>query len=64
MTEVQYVLWFIGTTLGVLLILGLGTMKMAGLLGRHERAESGVTHGHRADHHHWYDRFHLHHHAA
>lgn len=55
MTSDQYVLWFVLMAVGIGLILGLGTLTMAGLLHR--------PHWHRGGegHHHWYDRFH---HAA
>lgn len=53
MTGAEYVLWFILMAVGIALILGLGTLKMAGVLHRREH------HGH----HHWYDRF-IHHHPA
>jgi hypothetical protein len=43
----------------IALILGLGTLRMAGVLKRHEHTEAPS-----AEIHHWYDRFHIHHHAA
>lgn len=65
MTSDQYVVWFIAMAVGILLILGLGTMQMAGLLRRPQRpATTRAARGHEARHQHWYDRFHLHHHAA
>ena len=56
MTEDQYVLWFILMAVGIGLLLGLGTLRMAGVLKRPEHAETPS-----AEIHHWYDRFHLHH---
>lgn len=53
MTENQYVLGFILMAIAIALVLGLGTLMMAGMLHRHHRAA--------AEHHHWYDRFHFHH---
>ena len=55
----QYVVWFIAMAVLIALILGLGTLRMAGLIKRHEHREEP-----RAEIHHWYDRFHIHHHAA
>lgn len=59
MSDSQYVLWFILMAIGIGLLLGLGTLRMAGVLRRHERPAADVHVVH-----HWYDRFHLHHHAA
>lgn len=62
MTSDQYVLWFIATAIAIGLLLGLGTLKMAGVLRRPEHAEAPS-----AEIHHWYERFHIHihhHHAA
>jgi len=65
MTADQYVLWFILMAFAIGLILGLGTLKMAGVLRRPHRDEASTVVRHRhareVEHHHWYDRFH---HAA
>jgi hypothetical protein len=66
MTDTQYVLWFILMAVGIVLILGLGTLTMAGVLHRphrHHEAEADVVRSdeREPEHHHWYDRFH---HAA
>ncbi|WP_322937614.1 hypothetical protein [Nocardioides bizhenqiangii] len=62
MTDDQYVLGFILMAIAIALILGLGTLRMAGMLQRHQRTEADEQQrrGHKAEHHHWYDRFHLH----
>jgi len=67
MTSDQYVLWFIGMAVGIALILGLGTLAMAGLLRRPARRPETTadvtlaTTNDAEQHHHWYDRFHFHH---
>jgi hypothetical protein len=64
MTADQYVLWFILMAFAIALILGLGTLKMAGVLRRPQRDEASTVvrrHAREVEHHHWYDRFH---HAA
>lgn len=67
MSADQYVLWFVLMAVGIALVLGLGTLKMAGLLGRpghhaHAEAADRQQAEPEADHpHHWYDLFH---HAA
>lgn len=65
MSGTEYVLWFILMAIGIALILGLGTLKMAGLLHRPTHREPAPEEAPRADAeiHHWYDRF-IHHHAA
>ena len=62
MTANEYVLWFIGMAVAIVLILGLGTMRMAGLLQRRSRTAEVEHEAQVIEHHHWYDRFH--HHAA
>ena len=64
MSEGQYVLWFVLMAVGIALILGLGTLIMAGVLRRPRREEAPEAqrpHLEVAERHHWYDRFH---HAA
>ena len=61
MTDDQYVLGFILMAIAITLILGLGTLTMAGQFQRHQKPDADVQHGREDDaHHHWYDRFHLH----
>ena len=43
MTADQYVLWFIGMVIGILSILVVGTLGMAGLLRRTETREPSVV---------------------
>ncbi len=63
MTADQYVLAFIGMAVVIALILGLGTLTMAGVLRRHDQtADAAQQDAQVIEHHHWYDRFH--HHAA
>ncbi|RHW26735.1 hypothetical protein D0Z08_13350 [Nocardioides immobilis] len=64
MSANEYVLWFIGMAVAIALILGLGTLRMAGLLRRRARAVEAEHEAQVVEHHHWYDRFHHHHHAA
>lgn len=68
MNDTQYVLWFIGMAFAIALILGLGTLTMAGVLKKqpHHSASEAEVHTHPrhakdSERHHWYDRFH---HAA
>ncbi|WP_183095893.1 hypothetical protein [Nocardioides stalactiti] len=68
MSADQYVLWFITMAVLILLILGTGTLVMAGIIRRphlrREESEVPVSRhlkAHDGGHHHWYDRFH---HAA
>lgn len=64
MTNDQYVLWFVLMAVGIALILGLGTLVMAGVLHRPRReqpTEAKQRHLEVVERHHWYDRFH---HAA
>ncbi|MEZ0577715.1 hypothetical protein [Nocardioides sp. MH1] len=67
MSDNQYIVWFIGMAFLIAMILGLGTLTMAGVLRRHPakgaeaEVEAHPRHAREEEHHHWYDRFH---HAA
>ena len=67
MSETGYIVWFIGMAFLIAMILGLGTLRMAGVLRRHPgQGDDAEVHAHPRhakdeEHHHWYDRFH---HAA
>lgn len=64
MSADEYVLWFIGMAVLIALILGLGTLGMAGLLRRRAPDAGSQQEAQVVEHHHWYDRFVHHHHAA
>lgn len=63
MTDQQYVLGFILMAVVIAVVLGIGTLVMAGVLHRPHRegatAEKQRSRPHVGEHrHHWYDRFH------